>query len=68
MSEAGAQAADDVAERGAGRPQIQKLVRDDLTDCLLHGWRDFRAAPLYGLFFGGLYALGGMAIPMSATP
>jgi uncharacterized membrane protein len=62
MTEAGAQAAESVAESGAERPQIRKLVRNDLTDCLLQGWRDFVAAPLYGLFFGGLYAIGGIAI------
>ena len=62
MSDAGVQSADDGVERAAARPQIRKLVRNDLTDCLLQGWRDFMAAPVYGLFFGGLYALGGIAI------
>ena len=41
---------------------IRQLRRDDLADVLQAGWRDFKAAPLYGLFFGGVYALGGMAI------
>ena len=41
---------------------IQTLKRGDVADILQLGWRDFKAAPLYGLFFGGFYALGGMAI------
>ena len=62
MSEAGAQVADVVAEQRTARLKVGTLVRDDLTECLLQGWRDFMAAPLYGLFFGGVYAIGGMAI------
>ena len=41
---------------------IQRLRRGDIADSLQLGWRDFKAAPLFGLFFGGFYALGGMAI------
>jgi uncharacterized membrane protein len=61
MTDAGTEslADQDVADR---RPQIASLKRDDLVDCLLQGWRDFLAAPQYGLFFGGLYALGGLFI------
>lgn len=62
MTEQGARTADGAGTQTGGRPQINKLVRDDLVDCLLKGWRDFAAAPLYGLFFGGVYALGGIAI------
>jgi uncharacterized membrane protein len=59
MTEAGAAAVAGTVDR---RPQIARLKRDDLVECLLQGWRDFAAAPQYGLFFGGLYALGGIAI------
>ncbi|MFB0612411.1 DUF2189 domain-containing protein [Aurantiacibacter poecillastricola] len=31
----------------------------DLRNALLAGWRDFLAAPVYGLFFGAIYALAG---------
>lgn len=34
----------------------------DIRGALASGWADFRAAPLYGLFFGGIYALGGLVI------
>ena len=44
------------------RLEIRALGRDDLAAALEKGWRDFKAAPLYGLFFGGVYALGGMAL------
>ena len=47
---------------GRARLEIRELKRDDLIDCLVQGWRDFAAAPLFGLFFGGIYALGGMAL------
>ncbi|MDE2364406.1 MAG: DUF2189 domain-containing protein [Hyphomicrobiales bacterium] len=61
MSEAAARLADG-ANAPDTRPQIRKLGRDDLVECLMQGWRDFAAAPVYGLFFGGIYALGGIAI------
>ncbi len=42
--------------------ELRSLVRGDIVSSIQAGWRDFKAAPLYGLFFGGIYALGGMAI------
>ena len=41
---------------------IRRLERDDLARALGEGWRDFKAAPRFGLFFGAIYALGGMAL------
>jgi uncharacterized membrane protein len=41
---------------------IRTLERDDLITALGKGWRDFKTAPLYGLFFGGIYACGGLLI------
>lgn len=34
----------------------------DLRAALSDGWKDFLRAPGFGLFFGGFFALGGMAI------
>lgn len=62
MSEAGVEAAGEAGQARGARLEIGTLKRDDLIECLLQGWRDFAAAPLYGLFFGGIYALGGIAL------
>ncbi|MEL7049133.1 MAG: DUF2189 domain-containing protein, partial [Pseudomonadota bacterium] len=43
-------------------PAIQKLAIGDLIEVLGAGVRDFVAAPQYGLFFGGVYAVAGWAI------
>ncbi len=43
-------------------PVIRRITRQDVVDALAAGLRDFRAAPLYGLFFAAVYALGGIAI------
>ena len=42
--------------------EIRTLKRDDLVYVLGQGWRDFKNAPLFGLFFGGVYACGGWLI------
>jgi uncharacterized membrane protein len=47
------------------RPTAVKINRigfADVTTALRQGWRDFLRAPLIGLFFGGIYAAGGIAI------
>ena len=43
-------------------PVINQITMGDVTASLRQGIADFRAAPLYGLFFGAIYALGGMLI------
>lgn len=40
-------------------PVILSITTSDIIECLGQGARDFKAAPLYGLFFGGFYAVGG---------
>jgi uncharacterized membrane protein len=40
-------------------PRINTLTMADLAAVLRLGWRDFRSAPAFGLFFGAVYALGG---------
>ena len=47
------------------RPPAVKINTISLADvraALAAGWRDFLTAPLIGLFFGGIYAAGGIAI------
>jgi uncharacterized membrane protein len=38
------------------------LAWSDLAAALAGGWRDFVAMPRFGLFFGGVYVLAGLAI------
>ena len=48
-------------------PRVLTITAGDVVDALERGLRDFRAAPQYGLFFGGVYALGGMLIVLAAA-
>lgn len=52
----------DVAMQGAAPPIVRRLRLEDLAQSLRSGVADFARAPLYGLFFGGVYALGGWLI------
>lgn len=47
-------------------PVIRRIGFSDLVDALSAGMRDFQAYPAFGLFFGAIYALGGLAILASA--
>lgn len=38
---------------------IQTVTFDDLLEAIGQGLRDFKSAPLYGLFFAGIYTFGG---------
>jgi uncharacterized membrane protein len=42
------------------RPVVRSITTDDIYAALSAGWADFRAAPEFGLFFGGVYALAGI--------
>ncbi|MEX5730193.1 putative membrane protein [Rhodovulum iodosum] len=44
------------------KPDIQSVTLDDLRAALAAGWRDFRTAPAFGLFFSSVYVLGGLAL------
>ncbi len=46
-------------------PEVNALGFDDLNDCLRKGFSDFLHAPLFGLFFGGVFASGGLIIIFS---
>lgn len=48
-----------------GIPDVNALSFDDLKECLGKGIADFRKAPLFGLFFGGIFAFGGIIIVQS---
>ena len=43
-------------------PELRHIDMSAGPECLLLGLRDFSEAPKYGLFFGGIYALGGWLI------
>ena len=43
-------------------PEVRALAADDIVAALTAGLADFRAAPVFGLFFGAVYAAGGLAI------
>ena len=40
----------------------RKLEWHDLKAALAAGWADYRAAPLFGLFFAGIYVAAGLAL------
>ncbi len=55
--------ADPSASRtGLSGPSIKTIHWQDIVDSLVAGMLDLKAEPAYGLFFGGIYALGGLII------
>lgn len=48
-------------------PEILSVEFGDLATALRRGWQDFRAAPLYGLFFASVYVVGGWLIVWAMT-
>ncbi|MAQ82921.1 MAG: hypothetical protein CMH12_06795 [Maritimibacter sp.] len=45
-------------------PQIGRVTFAEIVVSLGCGWRDFLAAPGFGLFFGGVYALAGLVLTL----
>jgi uncharacterized membrane protein len=43
-------------------PVVRAVTAQDIVEAMASGIRDFQAAPIYGLVFGGIYALGGILI------
>jgi uncharacterized membrane protein len=41
-------------------PHVRKIEVADVLDAIEQGVRDFARAPKYGMFFGGVYAVGGL--------
>jgi len=52
---------------GKTDPVVRRIAITDVAEALAAGLRDFQAAPLYGLMFGAIYAVGGLAIVLSVT-
>ena len=48
-------------------PRVLTITAATIADALDRGLRDFAAAPAFGLFFGGIYAVGGMLIVLAAA-
>ncbi|SUA99653.1 Predicted integral membrane protein [Pannonibacter phragmitetus] len=48
-------------------PKVRKISSADIITALGKGLRDFRRAPQFGLFFGGIYALGGILVLLTAS-
>ena len=46
-------------------PEINRLDFNDIRACFRQGLADFLRAPLFGLFFGGVFACGGILIIQS---
>lgn len=44
------------------RPGVRRISADDVYAALSQGYADFRAAPRFGLFFGGVYAAAGLLL------
>lgn len=42
------------------QPKVRSIDGHDIAEAFAAGLADFRAAPQFGLFFGGVYALGGI--------
>lgn len=48
-------------------PKVNALTVADLRACLFEGLSDFARAPLFGLFFGAVFAVIGIAIVLGLT-
>jgi uncharacterized membrane protein len=48
-------------------PVVRRIAAADIAEALSLGLRDFQALPLYGLAFGALYAVGGIAMLLCLT-
>jgi uncharacterized membrane protein len=65
---AGPRPANEQAAAAGRTPQfeIRNIEVADVIDCIAKGVKDFGRAPRYGMFFGAVYAIGGLAIVWAA--
>ena len=64
---AGPPASERAANAGrASQLEIRKIEVADVLHCIVEGVRDFKRAPFYGMFFGAVYAVGGLIIVWAA--
>lgn len=47
---------------GPATVSINTVTLEDIKASLAAGWADFKAAPMFGLFFSAVYVLGGIAM------
>ncbi len=52
--------AEAAAEHRRRQPKVRDITGMDIAEAFAAGLADFRAAPQFGLFFGGVYAVGGL--------
>jgi uncharacterized membrane protein len=67
MSEQSEEAAPSAAAAPPVDPTVRVISFADINEAWAQGLRDFRAAPAYGLVFGGFYAAGGIIISLGIT-
>ena len=67
MTSSDGAAQDDTFERRPDPTRVNAIGFDAIVDALGEGMRDFRKAPRFGLFFGGVYALGGIFVLLTAS-
>lgn len=48
-------------------PVVRAVTVGEIVEALAEGLRDFQSAPVYGLVFGALYALGGILIVLCVS-
>ena len=67
MSEKKDKAAPSAAAAPRADPTVRAISVSEINEAWAQGLRDFRAAPAYGLVFGGFYAAAGMIIVFGIT-
>ncbi len=57
----------DTTPPSSGVPHVRKIAFSDLVYAFGAGWRDFFAAPVFGLVIAGIFVLGGIVIFLQLT-
>jgi uncharacterized membrane protein len=67
MSKQSEQSTPSAAGMRRAYPTVRAIRVADINEAWAQGLRDFRAAPAYGIVFGGFYAAGGIVIVLGVT-